>query len=149
MKYFASKGLFIREVSNNTYVIEDVLGNSSSPFTSSEEDLDTITVQNLYEYYQKMLQECKIDLFVSGDIENVNEIVEQNENIKKYSYGLNEMYVILEQNGILLKGIEFDAEIAAYILNPSNNHYKLEELASQYLNIDISEYLEFFSGIKI
>jgi len=47
------------------------------------EDLDTITVQNLYEYYQKMLQECKIDLFVSGDIENVNEIVEQNENIKK------------------------------------------------------------------
>lgn len=66
----------------------------------------------------------------------------ENENIKKYSYGLNEMYVILEQNGILLKGIEFDAEIAAYILNPSNNHYKLEELASQYLNIDISEYLE-------
>ena len=47
------------------------------------EDLDTITAQNLYEYYQKMLQECKIDLFVSGDIENVNEIVEQNENIKK------------------------------------------------------------------
>lgn len=66
----------------------------------------------------------------------------ENENIKKYSYGLNEMYVILEQNGILLKGIEFDAEIAAYILNPSNNHYKLEELASQYLNIDISGYLE-------
>ena len=43
MKYFASKGLFIREVSNNTYIIEDVLGNSSSHFTSSEEDLDTIT----------------------------------------------------------------------------------------------------------
>mgnify|MGYP003678170962 FL=1 len=44
MKYFASKGLFIREVSNNTYVIEDVLGNSSSPFTSSEEDLDATTL---------------------------------------------------------------------------------------------------------
>lgn len=43
MKYFASKGLFIREVSNNTYVIEDVLGNSSSTFNSSEEDLDAIT----------------------------------------------------------------------------------------------------------
>ncbi|WP_440463716.1 hypothetical protein [Psychrobacter sp. ASPA161_6] len=43
MKYFASKGLFIREVSNNTYVIEDVLGNSSSHFTSSEEDLDSTT----------------------------------------------------------------------------------------------------------
>ena len=58
------------------------------------------------------------------------------------------MYVILEQNGILLKGIEFDAEIAAYILNLSNNHYKLEELASQYLNIDISEYAWYTLIIK-
>lgn len=47
------------------------------------EDLDTITAQNLYEYYQKMLQECKIDLFVSGDIEDVSEIVEHNENIQR------------------------------------------------------------------
>lgn len=44
MKYFANKGLFIREVSKNTYVIEDVLGNSSSSFTSSEEDLNATTL---------------------------------------------------------------------------------------------------------
>ena len=43
MKYFASKGLFIREVNNNSYVIEDVLGNSSLPFTSIEEDLNEVT----------------------------------------------------------------------------------------------------------
>lgn len=47
------------------------------------EDLETITAQNLYEYYQKMLQNCKIDLFISGDIEDVSEIVEQNENIQR------------------------------------------------------------------
>ena len=47
------------------------------------EDLETITAQNLYEYYQKMLQECKIDLFISGDIEDVSEIVEHNENIQR------------------------------------------------------------------
>ena len=47
------------------------------------EDLETITAQSLYEYYQKMLQDCKIDLFVSGDIEDVSEIVEHNENIQR------------------------------------------------------------------
>ena len=47
------------------------------------EDLETITAQNLYEYYQKMLQECKIDLFISGDIEDVSKIVEYNENIQR------------------------------------------------------------------
>lgn len=47
------------------------------------EDLETIKAQNLYEYYQKMLQECKIDLFISGDIEDVSKIVEYNENIQR------------------------------------------------------------------
>lgn len=47
------------------------------------EDLEAITAQNLYEYYQKMLQECKIDLFISGDIEDSFEVVEHNENIQR------------------------------------------------------------------
>lgn len=47
------------------------------------EDLDSITAQNLYEYYKKMISECKIDIFISGDIEDATEIIEQNENILK------------------------------------------------------------------
>lgn len=47
------------------------------------EDLDSITAQNLYEYYKKIISECKIDIFISGDIEDATEIVEQNENILK------------------------------------------------------------------
>ena len=47
------------------------------------EDLSGITAQSLYEYYQKMISKCKIDIFVSGDIEDVSQIVEQNENIQK------------------------------------------------------------------
>ena len=46
-------------------------------------------------------------------------------------------------HGIYLKEIKFDTEIAAYLLNPSNGKYKLDELANQYLSIDIPEYLEF------
>lgn len=47
------------------------------------EDLENITAKDLYDYYQKMISECKIDIFVSGNIEEVTEIVEQNENIQK------------------------------------------------------------------
>lgn len=39
----------------------------------------------------------------------------KNENIQKYSYRLNETYVLLMQNGIYLKEIKFDTEIAAYL----------------------------------
>ncbi len=53
----------------------------------------------------------------------------------------------MKQTEIDLNGIYFDAEIAAYILNPTNNHYSIEELSNQYLNLDIENYLE-NAGIK-
>lgn len=34
------------------------------------EDLDEITSENLYEYYKQLLQTAKIDIFVSGDLDN-------------------------------------------------------------------------------
>ena len=73
-------------------------------------------------------------------------ILEDNK-IKKYGYHFSEDYVLFKQMGILLDGIDFDAKIAAYDLNPTNNHYTIEELALQYLEIDISQYLE-SAGIK-
>lgn len=47
------------------------------------EDLESITPQDLYNYYQEMISQCKIDIFVSGNIDDVTSIVEQNENIQK------------------------------------------------------------------
>ena len=47
------------------------------------EDLEKITAENLYEYYKKMISECKIDIFVSGNVDEVTKIVEENENIQK------------------------------------------------------------------
>ncbi len=66
----------------------------------------------------------------------------ESEKIKKYGYHISEDYVLFKQNGISLRGIYFDAKIAAYDLNPTNNHYELEELANQYLNLDVFQYLE-------
>ena len=47
------------------------------------EDLEQITAQDLYNYYQLMISQCKIDIFVSGNINEVASIVEQNKNIQK------------------------------------------------------------------
>ena len=48
------------------------------------DDLENIDEKSLYKYYKELIQDCKIDIFVSGNIdENVNDIVEKNENIQK------------------------------------------------------------------
>ena len=48
------------------------------------EDLEKINNQNLYEYYQKLLNECKIDIFISGKTSNDKsiQIINENEDIK-------------------------------------------------------------------
>ena len=46
------------------------------------EDLEKITPQDLYKYYKKMISECKIDIFCSGILKNVEKIIKENENIK-------------------------------------------------------------------
>ncbi len=48
------------------------------------EDIEKIDAKNLYNCYQNMIKNCKIDIFVSGniDINNTKTIIEQNELMK-------------------------------------------------------------------
>lgn len=49
------------------------------------EDLEKINPHKLYEHYQNLINNCKIDIFVSGQVEaaQIEQIIKQNENIKK------------------------------------------------------------------
>ena len=48
------------------------------------EDLDIIDSKSLYEYYENIKKQCKIDIFISGNIEdNIENILIDNENICK------------------------------------------------------------------
>ncbi len=48
------------------------------------EELEKINEKNLYEQYKTLISNCKIDIFISGDVsEELEEIVKNNENIKK------------------------------------------------------------------
>lgn len=65
------------------------------------EDLDAIDVKNLYEYYRKLIEECKIDIFVSGNVKDsdVKKLLCENDNIKN----LNEREANYIVNGIEVK----------------------------------------------
>lgn len=48
------------------------------------EDMQNINETNLYEQYKKLINSCKIDIFVSGIVdEELENIIKENENIKK------------------------------------------------------------------
>ena len=48
------------------------------------EDLEKIDNENLYEYYKEFINNCKIDIFISGNIQqDLENIILENENVKK------------------------------------------------------------------
>lgn len=77
-------------------------------------------------------------LFNKEDILKLKDIMED-ESISKISYNIKEDYVLLKEYGINLKGIKYDADVSAYILNPTNAKHTIKDIANQYLDIDLDE----------
>ena len=65
----------------------------------------------------------------------------ENKEIKKFGYDMVEDYVMLLEGGTYANNIFYDMKIAAYDLNPTANNLSIENITSQYLNIDVDEYL--------
>lgn len=83
-------------------------------------------------YYNKINNENFVKYFKN---------IFENTEIKKYGYKLVEDYVLLKELEIKPNNIYYDAEIAAYIINPTNK-YKINDLSLEYLSIDINEFVE-------
>ena len=79
-----------------------------------------------------------ISLKEKTDILKLKEIFESDK-IKKIGYNIKETYVLLKGCGITLNGIYYDAEIASYILNPTNTKHNIKEIAMQYLELNLDE----------
>ena len=65
----------------------------------------------------------------------------QDNSIKKHGFKLGQDYVILKQIGIDLSGIAYDAEIAAYVINPTNIKFNINDIIEEYLKFNINDYL--------
>lgn len=77
------------------------------------EELENINAQTLYEHYKKMISKCKIDIFISGEIdEGAKQIIMENENIKNINerqpeYNKkSEKADIIEQERIIVEKME-------------------------------------------
>ncbi|SEF90173.1 DNA polymerase I [Caloramator fervidus] len=61
-----------------------------------------------------------------------------NNEIEKNTYSSKIVYNYLKERDIQLKNVNFDAEIAAYVLNPSLNNYSMMNLINKYLGQQLS-----------
>ena len=62
----------------------------------------------------------------------------ENPDVEKVGYELKKDYILLKQLGITMENLKYDSKIAAYIINAVSNAYKLSDIASEYLELDIS-----------
>ncbi|MBR3720533.1 MAG: DNA polymerase I [Clostridia bacterium] len=77
---------------------------------------------------------------LSSFIQQFKEVIED-KSVEKWSFSMNEDYVMLMENNVRLSNIFYDAEIAGYDLNPIIKP-TIQNLASEYLNIDVNELIE-------
>ena len=105
-----------------------------NPENIIKEKIEGISIYNKEkrETYYIKLQENEISKF--------KEIFE-NKDIKKTGINITKEYILLKQVGITLEGIENDISVGAYILNPTNNKLELKNIAMEYLELDIDEYI--------
>ena len=76
----------------------------------------------------------------NNEIQEFKEIFEE-EKIRKIGIDLSKTYILLKQENINLKGIYYDIAIASYIINPTNNKLKIEDLIQNDLKIDIETFI--------
>ena len=109
--------------------------------TNKIEDEDKIIKEKIIgmSIYNKEKKEVYYMELKEGTKE-LKDILEDDE-IKKVSIDLSKVYILLKQEGINLKGIDYDISIASYILNPTDNKLKIEDLMAKYLELYLEEIL--------
>ena len=110
---------------------KNVLKESENIIKKEIYSLNIYNIETNEVYYIKALEQAILGTF--------KELFE-NEKIEKYGYSMNEDYVQLMENGIKLVNIKYDAEIAGYVLNPTNK-VAINNIVSEYLNLDVEDYV--------
>lgn len=108
-------------------------------FETSEKNDNTLIIKKEIKYINIYIDEEKTVYNVKFNCEKFKEIFE-NKNVLKCGHKLKDDSILLRQIEIIPENMMFDAEIAAYIINATSNAYSVEEIARQYLELDITEY---------
>lgn len=127
----------VKEIVNVQKKIIFYLGlkNVENPEYIIKQEISSIAIFNAENnecYYFKRSKD-ELDDFIKEIFEN--------KSIEKVGYELNNIYIILRQNGIKPENLKFDVTIASYIINPSKGKYILDELIEEYINLNTEKYL--------
>ena len=128
----------IKEIINNQQRMILYIETTSD---NNEEKIINEKIQSLSIYNKQENEVYSIDFEKEENILELKDVFE-NEEIKKIGTHFSKIYIMLKQVGIEIKGIYFDVKIAGYILDSTNNKLSTEDLAEQYLNIDLEQYFK-------
>ncbi len=138
--------LFEYEEVRNQDKINEILGNIKSQkviyyyFEKEEKQDSDLIIKSKIKYINIYDKEKNIVYNIEFSPKDFKYVFE-NKEILKCSHKIKIDYILLKQENITPENMMYDAEIAAYILNSTLNSYSLEEIAKQYLELDISEYV--------
>ncbi|MDK2990889.1 MAG: polymerase [Clostridiales bacterium] len=76
------------------------------------------------------------NISVKRSVPDIVAAVLSNPKVYKHVYDAKRLIVSMNKSHINVEGIDFDAMIAAYLLDPSQNNYDIKRLVKQYLEID-------------
>ena len=139
-----SKEMYIRVEKSKEEIIDYIKKSKEMIFyflTNKIEDKEKIIREEIngVSIYNKEKNEVYYMKLNKGAKE-LNDILEDNE-IRKTGIDLSKVYILLKQEGVNLKGIDYDIGIASYILNPTDNKLKIEDLMAKYLELYLEELL--------
>ncbi len=115
----------------NKMIFEIATEQDDKPEKIIKEKINTISVYVAPKVYY-------IDVKQNHTIQALKEVFE-NTHIQKVGIHLSKVYILLKQEGIKINGITFDAKIAAYLLDPTNNKLSLEAIAEDQLGVSIED----------
>ena len=79
---------------------------------------------------------------IDKDLDSKWKEILENKEIAKIGIELSKTYILLKQQNITIKGISYDISIASYVLDPNHNKLDIENLAENYLDINVKEILD-------
>ena len=144
---FEIKELDILDENEINLIIETIKNSKKLVYYLGKDNLNepTLIIKKRIKSITIYDEKTNISYFIKIDdlnkfINKFKEIFESDE-IDILGYKLKEDYVMLREHGIDMQNLYFDAEIGAYLLDPTTK-YNLEEIIEEYLNLNVDEYVE-------
>ena len=133
-------------------IIEKIKENKEMIFylnTEKDEDTEKIIKEkivgiSIFNKKENEVYYTKID----KDLDSKWKEILENKEIAKIGIDLSKTYILLKQQNITIKGISYDISIASYVLDPNHNKLDIENLAENYLDINVKEILDEEEGTK-